>query len=76
MNKNGNSEATKVEVSSGDINIDSLAVVYFNSMLKDSFYPAELRGGKVNSNISIVLPTRCPKQTRIDNGHGNIEARR
>ena len=76
VNKNGNSEATKVEVSSGDINIDSLAVVYFNSMLKDSFYPAELRGEKVNSNISIVLPTRCPKQTKIDNGYGTIEERR
>lgn len=45
-------------------------------MLKDSFYPAELRGEKVNSNISIVLPTRCPKRTKIDNGYGNIEARR
>ena len=45
-------------------------------MLKDSFYPAELRGEKVNSNISIVLPTRCPKQTKIDNGYGTIEERR
>ena len=76
VNKNGNSEATKVEVSSGDTNIDSLAIVYFNSMLKDSFYPAELRGEKVNSNISIVLPTQCPEQTKIDNGYGTIEERR